>query len=97
MKESQAVLYPNEQVAKRVTAYSENHTLSLPKEISDYHAWIVETQEMSNYTISTFQAKSHVWLARLIGAKRSIPPRSYKCLPVPFTHGIPQSSKSDPT
>jgi hypothetical protein len=77
MKESKAVLYPNEQVAKKVTDYSENHTLDLPKEITDYHAWIVETQEMSNYTISTFQAKSHVWLARLIGAKRSISPHSH--------------------
>ncbi|KAJ9164672.1 S-adenosyl-L-methionine-dependent methyltransferase [Coniochaeta hoffmannii] len=69
MKDSAPVLYPNEQVGKKVTAYSEEHTLSLPKELTDFHAWILETQETANYTISTFQAKALVWLARLAGAK----------------------------
>lgn len=71
MKDSEAVLYPNEHVARKVTEYSDNHTLALPKEITDYHTWICENREEANYCISTFQAKSHVWLARLIGAKRS--------------------------
>jgi hypothetical protein len=69
MKDSAPVLYPNEQVGKKVTEYSEDHTLSLPKELTDFHAWILETQETANYTISTFQAKSLLWLARLAGAK----------------------------
>lgn len=69
MKSSTTVLYPNQLVADRVTEYSEARTLALPKEIEEYHAWICETQANSNYSISTFQAKSIVWLARLIGAK----------------------------
>lgn len=69
MKDSAPVLYPNEQVGKKVTEYSEAHTLSLPKELIDFHSWILQTQETANYTISTFQAKSLVWLARLAGAK----------------------------
>lgn len=74
MKTSTTILYPNQQVADSVTAYSESRSLELPKEIADYHAWICETQENSNYTISTFQAKSLVFLARLVRAKRG------KCL-----------------
>jgi hypothetical protein len=69
MKSSTTVLYPNQKVADRVTEYSETRTLDLPKEIADYHAWICETQADANYSISTFQAKSLVWLARLMGAK----------------------------
>lgn len=73
MKSSTTVLYPNQQVADKVTEYSESRTLALPKEISDYHAWICTTQEDANYSISTFQAKSLVWLARLVKAKRGMP------------------------
>ncbi|KAB5577628.1 O-methyltransferase family protein [Coniochaeta sp. 2T2.1] len=69
MKDSAPVLYASEHTGQKVTEYSEEHTLGLPKEITDFHAWILETQTTANYTISTFQAKSLVWLARLIGAK----------------------------
>ncbi|KAK1770930.1 S-adenosyl-L-methionine-dependent methyltransferase [Phialemonium atrogriseum] len=72
MKTSTTILYPNQQVADSVTAYSESRSLELPKEIADYHAWICETQENSNYTISTFQAKSLVFLTRLVRAKRAL-------------------------
>ena len=70
MKTSSTVLYPNEQVTQKVSEYSESHSLDLPENITSYHAWICETQEASNYCISTLQAKSLVWLARLAGAKR---------------------------
>lgn len=70
MKTSTTVLYPNQQVADAVTQYSESRTLALPKELADFHAWICDTQKNANYTISTFQAKSLIWLARLAGAKR---------------------------
>lgn len=70
MKDSAPVLYPNEQVGRKVTEYSEAHTLSLPKELVDYHGWILATQKMTaDYTISTFQASALVWLARLAGVK----------------------------
>lgn len=72
MKTSTTVLYPNQQVAEKVTEYSEARTSSLPKEIADYHAWICDTQAAANFCISTFQAKSLVWLARLTGAKRGM-------------------------
>lgn len=100
MKDSKAVLYSNDHVAAKVTSYSEDHTLNLPKEIIDYHAWIVETQEMSNYTISTFQAKSHVWLARLIGAKRSTSHPTFPPLPQLIATILTlhlKSSRSGPT
>jgi hypothetical protein len=70
MKTAENVLYPNAIVGTKVTNYADSHTLGLPKEITDYHAWICETQERANYCISTFQGKSLVWLARLAGAKR---------------------------
>jgi hypothetical protein len=71
MKSSCPALYPNETVSERVTAYSEAHSLGLPPHIKEYHAHIEETMpETSNYMISTFQAQSLIWLARLIGAQR---------------------------
>jgi hypothetical protein len=94
MKESTAILYPNSQVAKKVTDYSEDHTLALPKELTDFHAWILDTQkEQANLTISTFQAKSLVWLARVIGAKHGT--HSYPSPSEPTANRPPQSSRSD--
>jgi hypothetical protein len=71
MKTSAPVLYPNDEVAEKVTAYSASHTLALPKHIVDYHAHINTSRSDSILMISTFQAQSHLWLAKLIGAKRS--------------------------
>lgn len=70
MKTNAPVLYPNDAVAERVSTYSEQHSLSIPREIKDYHAHIVETHPHSNYMISNFQAQAHVFLARTIGARR---------------------------
>ncbi|OLN82240.1 putative caffeoyl-CoA O-methyltransferase 2 [Colletotrichum chlorophyti] len=71
MKSSVSVLYPNEDVARNVTAYSESHSTDLPAHIVAYHDHIQKTDpEHSILMISNFQAQNHIWLAKLIGAKR---------------------------
>lgn len=70
MKDSVTPLYPNEQVAKRVTQYSEEHSDALPKHITDYHDDIVKNHPRSDYMISDFQSQAHTFFARAIGAKR---------------------------
>ncbi|KAH7376257.1 O-methyltransferase family protein [Plectosphaerella cucumerina] len=70
MKSNAPVLYPNEQVTQRVTDYSSEHSTPLPQHIVDYHARIVGSRADSNLMISDFQAQNHIWLAKLIGAKR---------------------------
>ncbi|KAL0942224.1 o-methyltransferase [Colletotrichum truncatum] len=71
MKTSVSVLYPNEQVSQNVTTYSENSSTPLPAHIVAYHDHIDTTQpETSMLMISNFQAQNHIWLAKLIGAKR---------------------------
>lgn len=70
MKTSAPSLYPNDTVGKRVTEYSEQHSLGLPREITDYHTHIFNTHPKSNYMISSFQGQAHVFLARAIGARR---------------------------
>ncbi|KAM0333032.1 hypothetical protein ACHAQA_001689 [Verticillium albo-atrum] len=71
MKYDAPVLYPNEHVSQAVTSYSSTHSTPLPKHITDYHAHIIATQpETSSYMISDFQAQNHIWLAKLLGAKR---------------------------
>lgn len=63
-------LYPNQQVAERVTAYSSERSEDLPKYITDYHAWVIKNHPRFNYMISNFQGQCHTFLARLIGAER---------------------------
>ncbi|KAK7946805.1 O-methyltransferase family protein [Apiospora aurea] len=70
MKSGAPVLYPNEDVAGRVTGYSERHSASLPSQLMEYHAHIVSTQPRADIMISTFQGQAMVWLAHLIGAKK---------------------------
>ncbi|TQN72346.1 putative caffeoyl-CoA O-methyltransferase 1 [Colletotrichum shisoi] len=71
MKSSVSVLYPNESVARNVTTYSESRSTDLPAHIVAYHEHIDATQpETSMLMISNFQAQNHIWLAKLIGAKR---------------------------
>ncbi|KAK1987159.1 O-methyltransferase [Colletotrichum cereale] len=71
MKSSAPVLYPNESVSQKVTAYAESHSTDLPAHIVAYHEHIDTTQpETSMLMISNFQAQNHIWLAKLIGAKR---------------------------
>ncbi|WYZ41849.1 hypothetical protein EsH8_V_000744 [Colletotrichum jinshuiense] len=71
MKSSVSVLYPNESVSRSVTTYSESHSTDLPAHIVAYHDHIDTTEpETSMLMISNFQAQNHIWLAKLIGAKR---------------------------
>ena len=72
MKENYTQLYPNEQVATAVGDYAYEHSTKLPKHITDHHAWGSATQERANYMISPFQAQFHVWIAKAVGAKRSM-------------------------
>lgn len=72
MKSSVSVLYPNESVSRNVTTYSESRSTDLPAHIVAYHDHIDKTQpETSMLMISNFQAQNHIWIAKLIGAKRS--------------------------
>ncbi|KAK2057630.1 O-methyltransferase [Colletotrichum caudatum] len=71
MRSSAPVLYPNESVSQKVTAYAESHSTDLPTHIVAYHEHIENTQpETSMLMISNFQAQNHIWLSKLIGAKR---------------------------
>lgn len=80
MKEIYTALYPNEQVATAVGDYAFVHSTKLPQHISDHHAWGVATQEKSNYMISPFQAQFQLWMAKAVGAKRSMfTPVSFPC------------------
>ncbi|KAK1448290.1 O-methyltransferase [Colletotrichum cuscutae] len=73
MKSSVSVLYPNESVSRNVTTYSESRSTDLPAHIIAYHDHIDKTQpETSMLMISNFQAQNHIWIAKLIGAKRSV-------------------------
>lgn len=65
-----STLYPTQQVADRVTAYSSERSAALPKYITDYHEWVLNNHERFNYMISNFQGQCHLFLARLIGAER---------------------------
>jgi hypothetical protein len=79
MKDSIPILYSNDAVAEAVTTYSEARSLDLPKWLTDYHADVCANNTNSNLMISTYQAKSLVWLARLIEAKRGMYIFSYSC------------------
>ncbi|PKS07560.1 hypothetical protein jhhlp_006164 [Lomentospora prolificans] len=70
MKTDSPALYPNEKVGERVTVYSQTHSTPLPKHITEYHAWVDQNHERSNYMSSNFQSQLHVLLSHLIGAKR---------------------------
>jgi hypothetical protein len=52
MKSGGPSLYSNEIVGKKVTDYSEAHSLPLPEHITKYHAHISESRDDSNYMIS---------------------------------------------
>jgi hypothetical protein len=71
MKENLTKLYPNEEVGIAVGDYAFKHSTSLPKHITDHHAWGVENQERSGMMISPLQAQFQLWFAKALGAKRS--------------------------
>lgn len=63
-------LYANDVITKRVTDYATEHSLPLPKHITDFHEWVVKNHARSDYMISVNQSQSNVFLSRMIGARR---------------------------
>lgn len=70
MRENCTTLYPNEEVALKVSDYSDRHSLDLPDAVTKYHEWVLQTQERSYFTISMLEARYLTWMTRLMGAKR---------------------------
>jgi len=70
MKESTTQLYPNEEVAGKVSAYAEEHSTKLPQAILDLHAHTSKNHSAANYMISPLQAQFQIWIAKAVGAKR---------------------------
>ncbi len=71
MKDNNTALYPNEEVAHKVSDYAATHSTKLPQHIRDHYAWDVRNQPSSNYMISPLQAQFLIFLAKSVGAKRS--------------------------
>lgn len=70
MKSDVPVLYPNEEVAKAVTEYAATNSGGLPAHLHEYHDHILNNEEKSNLTISKYQSRAVMWLAKAAGAKR---------------------------
>lgn len=74
------ILYPNQVVADRVAAYSEEVSLKLPDHIPRYHDEVEESSgKRAMYMISNFQAQASIFLACLSGAKRGMFHLALKC------------------
>jgi hypothetical protein len=71
MKENYTALFPNQEVSKKVQDYAHQHSTPLPKHIVEHHAWGSE-QPKANYMISPLQAQFQIFIARAVGAKRSM-------------------------
>lgn len=69
MKEGGTPLYATAKLGDSVSAYSEQHSTSLPKHIADYHA-SASSHEDSMMLSSNFQSQFHLLLAGTVGAKR---------------------------
>lgn len=72
MKANTCPLYPNAQVADNVSEYAYTHSTDLPNHILDHHAWGNDNHERPNMMISPLQAKFQMFMARALGAKRSM-------------------------
>jgi predicted O-methyltransferase YrrM len=70
MKDNDIPLYSSPQLGQKVTTYAEQHSTSLPKYISDYHADISANREDSYYMSSVFQSQYNTFLAKSTGTKR---------------------------
>ncbi|KAI9743793.1 MAG: hypothetical protein M1818_002527 [Claussenomyces sp. TS43310] len=70
MKSSCTTLYPNEQVAIKVSDYAEKQSTKLPQNLVDLHAEVSEHHERAIYMVSTLQAQFQIWFTKAIGAKR---------------------------
>lgn len=70
MKENHTQLYPNEQVAQNVGAYSYQHSSQLPHHLLEYHKWVVENQSLATMMVSPLQAQFLAWIANAFKIKR---------------------------
>ncbi|KPM39291.1 hypothetical protein AK830_g7270 [Neonectria ditissima] len=70
MKDNCTTLYPNDIVGQAVSEYADRHSLGFPARLTDYHAWVLETQERSWFTVSMLEARFLTWIAHLVGASR---------------------------
>lgn len=70
MKENHTQLYPNEQVAQNVGAYSYQHSSKLPQHLLDYHKSVVENNDLATMMVSPLQAQFLVWIARAFKVNR---------------------------
>ncbi|KAJ0120240.1 o-methyltransferase family protein [Diaporthe amygdali] len=70
MQENVAKLYPNPETSAKVLDYSISKSTALPDWLVKYHEWGCNSTETPGYLISTYEAQSLVFLARLVGAKR---------------------------
>lgn len=83
-------LYPNPETSAKVVDYSVTKSTPLPDWLLKYHAWGLESTEVPDYLISTFQAQSLVFLTRIIGAKRGKVPSP---TPLPRPHDACNASE----
>ncbi|KND86228.1 O-methyltransferase MdmC [Tolypocladium ophioglossoides CBS 100239] len=71
MKDESPILYPNERVGERISAYAKAYTTGIPKHIIEYHGHIRETMpKTANYMVSISQAQAMLFLTKTFGAKR---------------------------
>lgn len=72
MRDSCTPLYPNDQVAAKVTEYAEKHSSPIPQHMRDVHAYTsANDPDHANFMISTLQAQFQIWMAKALGSKRS--------------------------
>ena len=74
MIENCTTLYPNDIVGRKVSDYSDKHSVPLPEALAKYHEWVLSSQENFHFTISLLEARMLSWLARLVNAKRGTTP-----------------------
>ncbi|EFY88120.1 putative O-methyltransferase [Metarhizium acridum CQMa 102] len=70
MIENCTTLYPNDIVGRKVSEYSDQHSVPLPEDLVKYHEWVMRSQENSYFTISLLEARMLSWMARMVNAKR---------------------------
>lgn len=81
MIENCTTLYPNDIVGRKVSEYSDQHSVPLPEDLVKYHEWVLRSQEHSHFTISLLEARMLSWMARMVNAKRGTnPPASVNSL-----------------
>ena len=73
MKENCTTLYPNAEVARKVSEYADDHSHSLPPAVLEYHDEVQKNRSKeSNFMISILEAKFLQWLTRMMGAQRGL-------------------------